>query len=233
METAAAKHLMAYNLISEPTGYMESFPVVNWTVSRLQALIGQIMVLLAAIKPIASIWNRFDALLLALMVRFDNTFPLVANFSFVGTYNAIIAQVNKAISSLQAWGAQLGSYVSVVVKAVNDYYQHMIDLVLPYETALEQEFTNEYQRGVALLVETYRRIAGVATRVSSLPTHVSNVYSTESKDTKSTTQAVTKTTQKLSMEAYDHIKPSLDKFVGLKDKPIDSIAVHSTGVEVL
>lgn len=240
MESKTYHHINAYKFVAEPMGAVGHFPAVNWTTAQLSSLAHSLMALLAAVPLIVSSWNTVDGYLDSLLGGFDASFPNLAAFSFVASYNSLVAQVSTQWQAVVAHSAELQAqvigYLNPVLKVTNDYYEYIIDLVLPYETAIETEFANEYQRGVGLVMETYRRITSVATRVSTIPTHVSDVYTNESKETKSTTEAVTKTTHKLSMEAYSQIKPALDRFVGTKENveiiSIEELKINSTGVEV-
>lgn len=177
----------------------------------------------------ASYWNYADALADSVLTRLDSALPALKTVSVVGTYHALnqtfTDSFHKLSAALSGPVNSVAKFFDPVLKLTNDYYETVLNLVFPPSTTqkvvsavgLDEPSTSstELQRGWALLGETYNRLYSAAANVSQLPNHVSTMYQNELKETKSATQAVQKTTRKLSNDAYATIKPTFDKVVGL------------------
>lgn len=232
---ATVSHLGQYPFLAEPWALVVSVPLFAALWTRVLALVQPLLDYVFSLGVIKSLDARLDALLAA----FDKRFPAVAQFSFNQTFQDVRKTLQALLDALYAqlskYQTQLSGYVDPLVKLTNDYYSAVIDTVLPYEQAIHKEFSSEYARAVGLLEETYTRIVKLATHASTLPAHVSQVYVDESSNTKTTTEAVTKTTQKLSQEAYSTIKPALNRIVGaaepVEEKTKDTLAEAAAAVE--
>lgn len=239
------QHLTNYPAVKETTSFLSQWRVFNIVFETLKTYIHSVIDYISSFDALSSYWTHLDLLLDGWLSSFDRSFPNVAKFSYTSTYNSVVKRVNKRVGQVSETVESSLKIFDPVFKYTNDYYEYVLNLVLPSESKLNlnSEYS-EYQRGWALLNETYSRVHNAASNVSKIPTHVTETYKNEAKDTKSTTEAVTNTTKKLSNDAYQSIKPTFDRVIGLNSasNPLEDLTEikdnvakdisKATGVEV-
>lgn len=260
----AYHHVASYPVLEETADYAVSFSFVKLLADQASSTLHQLLAYLSSFELVVSYWNYIDATLEGWLSSLDGRIPILKSASFQSAYkgvqdyyNSIIASISAKLSSLsksvQPAADRVIKFFDPVLKVTNDYYEYVLNLILPYSKQLEADLKEapetvrtQYQRTLSLFGETYHRLSSTASNVSKIPSHVTTTYKNELKESTSTTQAVSKTTRKLSNDAYQTIKPTLDRVVGVgnnaatstidKVEPVvgelkDSIA-HATGVEV-
>lgn len=239
------QHLINYPAVKEITSWLSQWEILKFALTTLNTYIYSVINYISSFEVLASYWTQFDLLLDGWLNSFDRSFPNIAKFSYANTYHSIVKRVNKRLANLNKTLGSILKYFDPVFKYTNDYYEYILNLVLPSDSKLNlnSEYF-EYQRGWALINETYNRIHNAASNVSKIPTHVTETYKNEAKETKSTTEAVTNTTKKLSNDAYQSIKPTFDRVIGLNaaSNPLEDLSeikdnvakdiAKATGVEV-
>ena len=229
LKITAATHIGAYPLIQEAYAVATYLDSAKAVINFLWNYISSTLNWASQYELFASYWNYADALADSVLTRLDSALPALKTVSVVGTYHALIQTFTDSLHKLSAALSgpvnSVAQFFDPVLKLTNDYYETVLNLVFPPTTTqkvvsavgLDEPSTSntELQRGWALLGETYNRLYSAAANVSQLPNHVSTMYQNELKETKSATQAVQKTTRKLSNDAYATIKPTFDKVVGL------------------
>jgi hypothetical protein len=241
LELKTSKHFLSYPSVKEFVNLVTYFEWTKIIVNTISNALLSSLIFLSKYEIIVSYWNYFDSTFDYWLNSFDNRFPIFKKFSFNSIlnflkdyYNSLISSIKNRYSSLsKSLQPRVNSIIKScdpVLKVSNDYYEYVLNLILPDSTKITAESkidkvaeTTEYDRMLDLLSQTYSRIHLTASNVSKLPSHVSTTYHNELKETKSTTQAVSKTTRKLSNDAYNSIKPTIEKVVGLTSSTTDKI----------
>lgn len=241
------QHVANYPAIEEVTSWLSQWELFKFAFKTWSTFLHTTINYINSFDRLASYWTQLDSLLDSWLSFFDKTFPTVANFSYSSTYDSIFKSVDKRISALNRVAESALKSLDPILKYTNDYYEYVLNLVLPSTSKLNLNLNpeySEYQRGWSLIKETFNRIHIAASGVSKIPTHVTETYKNEAKETKSTTEAVTNTTRKLSNDAYQSIKPTFDRVIGLNSasNPIEDLSeikdnisrdvANATGVEV-
>lgn len=219
----AIDHLNSYPAIDEIKSFILSWSVSSLIFNSISTYIKNLLSFLSQFEIFISYWNYLDSLLNSTFSLIDSRFSFIKNFSFISTYKSLIKLFNDNLNSLLNVTRQpfnnFIKYFDPILKISNDYYESLLNLIFPtsaftdFKTKLKiiTNEQNQFQRLLNLLDETFNRINLTVTTVSKIPSHVSNVYQNELKETKSTTQAVSKTTRKLSNDAFQTIKPTFEK----------------------
>lgn len=225
------KHIKCYPVVEEFTCLFTQYSWICSAVDSIHHTLTSVLKFLSKFGFIVACWNYIDSTLDSVLCFVDKTIPFIATFSFASTwkwlvdyYTSLIAKINskcKTISnSLHPKISAILKYFDPILKVTNGYYECILNFVLPdtdivkVDTKTDKLYeTSEFDRMLDLMSQTYTRINLTASSVSKLPSHVSSTYRNELKETKSATQAVSKTTRKLSNDAYNTIKPTIDKVV--------------------
>lgn len=257
-------HVAAYPIVKEVANFAVSFSFIKLLSEQLSSFLHLVLAYLSSFELVVSYWNYLDSVFVGWLDALDARVPILKSASFEALYkwfqnhyNSFIAGINARLDSisksLQPILDRISKFFDPILKITNDYYEYVLNLILPYSKQLEAEIKEtpetvrtQYQRTLTLFVDTYNRIYSTASNVSKIPSHVTSTYKDGLNESNSTTEAVSKTTRKLSNDAYQAIKPTLDRVVGVtsntanntidKVEPVvgelkDSIA-HATGVEV-
>lgn len=257
----AYHHVMDYPIVKEVSDFSTSFSFVKLFCNQISSLLNQILSYLSSFELIVSYGNLVDSILDGWLKVLDENVPFVKTFSFSSSYQSFSNSINsnyQAVSkTVQPYFDSVVKFFDPVLKVTNDYYEYILNLILPYSKVVEKEIQEgeviietQYHRMLKLIGETYNRMHSTASNVSKIPSHVSTTYRNELKESNSTTQAVSNTTRKLSTDAYQTIKPTLDRVVGVtsttttkvSDEVVDKVepvvaelkesVAHATGVEV-
>lgn len=246
LEFKVYSHITSYPIIKETADYAVSWSMIKLLAQQLVSSIQTVLSYLSNFELFVKYWNLLDVTIDGWLVFLDDKLPIIKSISFSSIYqsiktyydNLIIAVRSKFDDLLKACHAPIHSFmkfIDPVLKVANDYYEYILNLVLPYSKQVESEAHNvtenvksEYERLLSLGLETYSRIHSTASNVSKLSTHVTNTYKNELKESNSTTQAVSNTTRKLSSDAYQSIKPTLDRVVGATTSAVSSNIVEPT-----
>lgn len=223
------KHIFSYPVVKEVTGLFTQYSWISSTVQSVQDFLMSVLAFLSGLGIIVACWNYIDSTLDSSLDFFDKNVPFVANFSFVSLWKTVVnycnsliaavnARFNAVVKSLQPRIHAIIKSFDPILKVTNDYYEYILNSILPNTLLIKVDSkfgklheSTEFDRMLHLMNQTFTRINLTASNVSKLPSHVSNTYRNELKETKSTTQAVSKTTRKLSNDAYNTIKPTIDK----------------------
>ncbi|KAH3670756.1 hypothetical protein OGAPHI_001272 [Ogataea philodendri] len=246
-------HLRKYPLVADTSAFVERFSTVKVIESYTNTLVTRLVGLLSNVSIAVSILNYLDQTTDAALSYVDKTFPSITSVSYESIsktlesyYNGWASQsVKRVRTTFSNATAVVRSRVSSVVKILNDYYEAVIDRLLPLEKQAEakaQEVSDAAQSELArsrkLLSSTYERAQPYVSQVSSLPTYVTEVYSDE-KASASTPVALAKTSRRLSNEAYTsaikptydaRIKPTVDRLIGSRtESPVDKVVEAVNG----
>lgn len=235
------RHFLSYPAVKEFVSLFIYFEWTKLTIDTISNGLLSALIFLSRYEFLVSYSNYFDSTFDNWLNSFDNMFPFFQKISFGSIlnflrdyYNSLILSIKNRFSSLsKSLQPRVNSIIKScdpILKVSNDYYEYVLNLILPDSTKTTAQAkidkvaeTTEYDRMLDLLSQTYSRIHLTASNVSKLPSHVSTTYHNELKETKSTTQAVSKTTRKLSNDAYNSIKPTIEKVVGLTSSTTDKI----------
>lgn len=253
-------HLRSYPVVDEVVTFATDWDTVKYIVKLVWSIIKTRLGWLTNYDFFVAYWNYFDTLFDSWLITLDARFPRVKEYSIVNSFASVQKSLNQRLVSINESVSPTVNRILAsfdpVLKITNNYYENVLDTVLPVSDKAEAETAaaaaaetkTEYQRMIALFVETYNRIYLTTSSVTKIPAHVSNTYQNERKKENNTTfQAVSKTTRKLSNEAYQSIKPTLDRVVGsnestnkidivapptVVDQVEPTVAINTTGVEV-
>lgn len=253
-------HFLAYPFIHEIVSLFLSFSLIAWIATHLSQAIEVVAAYLSKVEFVVHYWTIADNAMDTVLGTIDKKYPKVAKFSFLEFisflknsykeyYDSLFKKATEFYHATDPTRRQINSKLEPIFKIANDYYEYLLDIILPYAQELsndsettKKEIYNEYHRMLQLWISTYDRLQNISSTIAGLPSHVSDVYAKEFEQANGTTDAVTKATRKLSSEAYDTIKPTLDRFVPVVKSdtvgPIPDDAnnlqetVMTTGIEV-
>lgn len=232
MQLKTYHHLQTYSAVSELCDLISVITRFELITRLLTAISGSVQNLFAYLSTLGlfvRLWNWADSLVDGWLNAVEKKFPKIKTVSFISLYETMQHQCGMIKAAVGQWATQVSNHMQLhlkwfdpVLKVSNDFYEYLLHLMFPSSVALGKdpdtnpnEEGSEYHRMVCLFKETSQRINMAAKNIGNIPSHVTVTYQNELKETKSTTQAVTKTTRKLSNDAYQLIKPTLDKVVGL------------------
>ncbi|KAG0674527.1 hypothetical protein C6P40_002169 [Pichia californica] len=242
LSLTAVNHVRNYPFYIEIHNLLISITFIKLLFDQISNFASMLLSYISSFELIVFYWNYIDSFLNSLLDNLDSRVPILKTFSFKSlnksiqnSYTSFISNINsryESISkSLQPRIDSIYKFLDPILKLTNDYYEYILNLILPYSQTVSKEIDegsktiqNEYQRMLSLFKETYNRIYSTASNVSKIPTHVTNTYKNESKESTSTSQAVAKTTRKLSNDAYQSIKPTLDRVVGVTNSSLNEVS---------
>lgn len=232
-ELKTYRHISNYPFVQEFSALLTSITILNSLLTIVKGYINLALQNLSKYQIFTTYANSLDTTLDSWLSFFDQKLPFMSNFSFGKHYHDLQQYCYEVVASLNSRYLSLRKSLESVfesslkklepiLRLTNNYYESILNFILPMSPTSKTEAivgkiteSSEIDRMKNLSLETYKRLQLTASNVSKLPVHVSDTYKKELENEKSATKAVTSTTRKLSNDAYQTIKPTIEKVVSL------------------
>lgn len=220
--TKAVSHIGAYPLVSESLAYVLGFQVAALIAGYVLAAVSRAAGLISSIPGLVRIFNLVDQTFDSVLSALDSRFPRLAKLSFSDVAGFVTSVLQRVVDFVKVYaGALYGRtkpYVDPAAKRVNDLYEYALNEAIPTRSSdaeVQKDTSDELGRSYILAKETYHRVEPYTRQVRAIPSHVGSVYQDEKSKAASTQEAITKTTARVSKEAYETIQPSIQKLVSV------------------
>ncbi|ODV85901.1 hypothetical protein CANARDRAFT_27974 [[Candida] arabinofermentans NRRL YB-2248] len=227
LTTSAYTHIKAYPIISDSSAFLHKFQLYSLLKSYIDQLLTIVVSFITNFPLVVSILNRLDKTADTGLDRVDKTFPTLTSVSvddvkkdITTYYDSSTAKIIKTVKTTRdSTVTELKTRLEPITN-VSDHYQKVLTSYLDTTKTKADEYTEPYKEKVTKLYESLQPLVN---QVTSYPSHINELYTSEKTSGSSTPIAIAKTSRRLSNEAFENtikpaylntLKPTVDKFIG-------------------